>query len=195
MINLIYYLFFALTLGSALMVVFLRHAVYSALSLVVTMVSIAGIFILINAQLAAFFQILVYAGAIMVLFLFVIMLLNLRHSPPMPGVTRSIRRAGAVLLGVLLIQLLILGVRSGATSMIAEQAKAATTASGKAPEGATITEVALILLTDYLYAFEMTSVLLLVAVIGAMVLARRSISGERNPNLEDSQFIRKLPGA
>ncbi|MBI1784096.1 NADH-quinone oxidoreductase subunit J [Candidatus Sumerlaeota bacterium] len=168
MVPVVYTFFFALAVISALLVVFSRHAVYSALFLVVTMISIAGIFILINAQLAAFLQIIVYAGAIMVLFLFVIMLLNLGVSPELPMKTRFIRRAGAAMLATLLVQLIILGVKySGAES-----------AHFELNETATINDVALNLLTRYLYAFEMTSIMILVAVIGAMALARKSILRE-----------------
>lgn len=159
----IYGLLFALTLGSAVMVVFSRHAVHSALYLVVTMISIAGIFVFINAQLAAVLQVLVYAGAIMVLFLFVVMLLNLGQTGEAPRATRMVRRVGGPVAIVFAIQLLVLAVRYGGEMEFAE------------PSGGTLSigEVALVLLTKYLYAFEMTSVMLLVAIVGAMALAGR----------------------
>ena len=173
MVPVVYTFFFALAVISALLVVFSRHAVYSALFLVITMISIAGIFILINAQLAAFLQIIVYAGAIMVLFLFVIMLLNLGASPELPMKTRFIRRAGTAMLATLLIQLIILGVKY---SNVKYSSPGET--GFKLKETATINDVALNLLTRYLYAFEMTSIMILVAVIGAMALARKSIMRE-----------------
>ncbi len=182
MIQIAYTLFFTLTVISALMVVFSRHAVYSALYLVVTMVSIAGIFILINAQLAAFLQILVYAGAIMVLFLFVIMLLNLGRWGDPPVSTSFIRRFGGAFLIVFLVQLAILAIKFGGGPKLAEE-NART---------ATISEVALLLLTRYLYAFEMTSLLLLIAVVGAMVLARKSISQIPHPSGESADDGERL---
>lgn len=165
MLEAVYIFFFALTVLTALLVVFSRHAVHAALFLIVMMISIAGIFVLINAQLAAFLQIIVYAGAIMVLFLFVIMLLNLRHSPPPPIQTRNIRRFGVLAFVALLAQVSVLIIRfSGAEKMnVVEN------------ETASMGEVALFLLTRYLYAFEITSVLILVAIVGAMALARRGI--------------------
>ena len=114
MVLLIYSLLFGITLVSALLVVFSRHAVYSALYLVSSMISMAGIFILINAQLAAVLQVLVYAGAIMVLFIFVIMLLNIRFFEEPPLETRFVRRIGAVAFVVFLIQAVILMIRFGA---------------------------------------------------------------------------------
>jgi NADH-quinone oxidoreductase subunit J len=165
MIEFTYSILFAMALLSAVLVVFSTHTVYSALYLVVTMISIAGIFILINAQLAAVLQILVYAGAIMMLFLFVIMLLNLKTEDEPPAVTRNVRRIAALMFVVLLIQGSIVAIRfAGDVSFDPAQAGTVTTR-----------DVALVLMTRYLYAFEMTSVMLLIAVIGAMTLARRHV--------------------
>jgi NADH-quinone oxidoreductase subunit J len=164
MVELIYALFFALAVGSALMVVFSSHVVHSALHLIVTMVAIAAIFVLIGSQFAAALQIVVYAGAIMVLFLFVIMLLNLGRAGAAPRETRFVRRMGGLLFIALSIQGAILASRFGAL----ETAPEAERAFG-------FSEVALTLMTRYLYAFELTSIVLLVAVVGAMALARRSI--------------------
>lgn len=166
MLELTYGLLFAITVLASVMVVLSRHAVYSALYLVTAMISIAGIFILINAQLAAVLQILVYAGAIMVLFLFVIMLLNLGHMGEPPIATRFVRRLAAPLFLILLLQVIILAVKYGGELKvnIADE-----------NHGASVGEVAMILLTRYLYAFEMTSVMLLIAVVGAMTLARRKL--------------------
>jgi NADH-quinone oxidoreductase subunit J len=188
LLSVVYSLLFLAATVSALFVVFSRHAVYSALYLVVMMIAIAGIFILIDAQLAAFLQIIVYAGAIMVLFLFVIMLLNLGPSPPLPARMRWVRRIGACLVALLVIQLALLVVRYA--DVIAFQPGERSTAS--------IGEVALSLLTRYLYAFEMTSVLILVAVIGAMVLARKSVVSEardspRTPRVSPNRPQEKPP--
>lgn len=165
MLEFTYSLLFALALLSAVLVVFSTHTVYSALSLVMTMISIAGIFILINAQFAAVLQILVYAGAIMMLFLFVVMLLNLRQEDAPPAATRNVRRIAAVMLAALLVQGSMVVLKfAGNVKFDPEQAGTVTTR-----------EVSLVLLTKYLYAFEMTSIMLLVAVIGAMALARKQI--------------------
>jgi NADH-quinone oxidoreductase subunit J len=162
LIQIIYGLMFVLALFSALMVVLSPHAVYAALYLILTMVSIAGLFVLMNAQLAAAFQIIVYAGAIMVLFLFVIMLLNVgRQGAPSPHV-RKTRWVGLGLAAAFALQ--TIGLLAGAVR----------------PEGYTLANapgvridlVAHRLITEYVYAFEMTSVLLLIAVVGAVALAR-----------------------
>jgi NADH-quinone oxidoreductase subunit J len=168
--EIIYSLFFAVTVLAALMVVFSRHAVYSALYLVAVMVSIAAIFIMINAQLPAVLQMLVYAGAIMVVFVFVIMLLNLGKMGELPLATRGVRRVGAFLFLAFLAQSIVLVVKFGGAVQFTE--------AETEPLG--LGQVAMTLLTRYLYAFEMTSVMLLVAVIGAMALARRRLfSGPR----------------
>lgn len=171
MAELVYGLLFAVTVLAALMVVFSRHAVFSAMYLIAVMISIAGIFIMINAQLPAVLQVLVYAGAIMVLFLFVIMLLNLGRKGEPPLSTRFVRRFGSVLFLAFMVQAIVLVVRFGGAIEFGE---ADTEALGIGP-------VAMTLLTRYLYAFEMTSVMLLVSVIGAMALARRRLfSGPAN---------------
>lgn len=165
MLEFTYSALFALTLLSAFMVVFSRHAVYSALSLVVTMVSIAGIFVLINAQLAAVLQILVYAGAIMMLFVFVIMLLNLREDHTPPVATRKVRGIAILFFAIFVIQ----------ASMVALKFSGEIKFDPEAAGTVTAREVAMVLMTRYLYAFEMTSVMLLIAVVGAMTLARKHI--------------------
>jgi len=165
MLEFTYSTLFALTLLSAFLVVFSRHAVHSALFLVITMISIAGIFILINAQLAAVLQVLVYAGAIMMLFLFVIMLLNLREENEPPVATRNVRRIAIVFFVIFMIQASMLVLRFAGD--IGFDPEAAGTVEAR--------DVALVLMTRYLYAFEMTSVMLLIAVIGAMTLARKHV--------------------
>lgn len=163
MIDFVYSILFALTFLSALMVVFSRHVIYSALYLIVTMVSIAGIFVMINADLAAVFQILVYAGAIIMLFIFVIMLLNQGMEIERPIATRRIRQLAVVFFVLFLVQ--VFAVVMNATGEVRFDPALA--------EKVTYREVGLVLLTRYLYAFEMTSIMLLVAVVGAMQLAGR----------------------
>ena len=174
LIEWIYGLFFLIALVSALMVVLARHAVYSALYLVVTMIAIAGLFVMMNAQLAAAFQVIVYAGAIMVLFLFVIMLLSLGRQGDPPIRTLKIRWLGLALTLALIVQLF------AAVALFARQFQQRPFSLQNAP-GISIEQVAHLLVTDYLYAFEMTSVLLLIAVIGSVVLARRKLEGPESP--------------
>ena len=164
LIELIYGILFILGLFSAIMVVLSPQAVYSALYLVLTMVVIAVAFVLMNAQLAGALQIIVYAGAIMVLFLFVIMLLSIGRQEGFSWHTRGARWLGALLALAFIVQIIAMYVA------LRDSLAGYTLAGAKS---ITIQEVAHILITDYIYAFEMTSVLLLVAVVGAVVLARR----------------------
>ncbi len=165
-LQILFYVFAALAVVSALgMVLNLRNTVASAMSLVVTMVSLAGIYVLLEAHLVAAIQIMVYGGAIVVLFLFVVMLLNLRADEFAPGrqwLTKL--AAGLVVLaaGAELIRLL----------------------SGELPEPGELPPgfggyrmVGISLYTDYVLMVEMASLLLLAAIVGALILSKRRIDG------------------
>jgi NADH-quinone oxidoreductase subunit J len=165
LVQIVYICLVVLTLAASVMVVVSPHAVYSALYLVLSMVGIACLFVLMNAQLAAALQIIVYAGAIMVLFLFVIMLLNLGRQGPPPRRNRLVRWVGISLAGALIAQV-------GATVLALANVLPLSLAGVQA---VSIQGVAVSLVTEYLYAFEMVSVLLLVAVVGSIVLARRRL--------------------
>ncbi len=152
-----------LSIVSALVVILHPHPVYCALALIVTLFQIAVLFLLLDAQMVAFLQILVYAGAVMVLFLFVIMLLNLQREldPPPPGWRSVALLAGGALaaeLGWFFLKR-PLPVPSDRPQIAADYGSVV--ALGRE------------LFTDQAFAFELTSVLLLVAVVGAVVLARR----------------------
>ncbi len=147
-----------------------KNPIGSALWLVVTLFALAAMYVLLDAQFIAALQVLVYAGAIMVLFLFVIMLLNLGH----PGPTDIKGPVGigiaALLAGTLLLQLRVLG-------------QATPPAAIQLPDGAMATlqqqgmvaAVAGPLFDAYLIPFEITSLLLLAAMVGAVVLAKRKL--------------------
>jgi NADH-quinone oxidoreductase subunit J len=141
-----------------------RHAVYSALYLIITMGSLAGLYVLLEAHFVWAVQVLVYAGAIMVLFLFVIMLLNLPRED-VPWAPRDLRRIVlvATLSVVLLIELaVVVGLR-----VVPARGVALTEGFG------TTETVGRLLFTKFLLPFEITSVILLVAIVGAMVLAKK----------------------
>lgn len=161
-LKIIYHLFVFMAIFGSLMVVVSRRAIYSALFLVLTMITIACMFVLMNAQLAGALQIIVYAGAIMVLFLFVIMLLNIREQAPLSRRSRPVRWLG-----------LLFGCAIGAQTIIVLFSSPTIPSMSAGAKSASIDKVARLILTDYLYAFEMISVLLLIAVVGAVVLARR----------------------
>ncbi len=151
--------------GCAVMVIVLRNAVASAIFLIITLLCLAGIYLLLRAPFIAVIQVLVYAGAIMVLFLFVIMLLNPGREKRVAGRFDPARLAGVVLGAVLLVQF---GIVFGSIVLSRPGAISA------APEIPGNTEaIARLLFTDYLLAFEITSVPLLAAIIGAIILAKR----------------------
>ncbi|HXL10822.1 MAG TPA: NADH-quinone oxidoreductase subunit J [Gemmatimonadales bacterium] len=167
----LFWAFAGLALASALACITRRSPVASALWLVVTLFSLAALFVLLDAQFIAVLQLLVYAGAIMVLFLFVIMLLNLGRPGPM-DVKGPVGVGIAFLLGgVLLFQLWILR-------------RAALPASIQLPPGSVarlqqehgfVAAIAQPLFDTYLIPFEITSLLLLAALVGAVVLAKRRL--------------------
>ena len=157
----LFYVFAALAVVSALgMVLNVRNTVAAAMSLVVTMVSLAGIYVLLAAYLGAAIQIMVYGGAIVVLFLFVVMLLNLHSDEFLPARQRWLKFAGALLGVFLLVEgLRVLGGFHEPPPL---------------PEGfGGYRQLGLSLYTDYLLPFEVAAVLLLAAIIAALALAKR----------------------
>lgn len=160
----LFYLFAALALGSAIaMVLNVRNTVAAALSLVVTMVSLAGVFVLLGAYLVGAVQIMVYAGAIVVLFLFVVMLLNLRTD--LFPATRSVApKVLGVAAALALLALLLPRIASHLPTPAA------------LPAGfGGFRSVGVALFTRYLLPLEAASMLLLAAIVGAVVLAKRRI--------------------
>ncbi len=166
-----FWIFGGIAMGSALLCITRKNPIGSALWLVVTLFAIAALFVLLDAQFIAVLQVLVYAGAIMVLFLFVIMLLNLGR----PGPTDIKGPAGlltaAVLAGALLLQLKVLG---QTTMPSAIQLPPGTVAALQQQQGI-VGSVANPLFGAYLIPFEIASVLLLAAIVGAVVLAKRKL--------------------
>jgi NADH-quinone oxidoreductase subunit J len=161
---LLFYAFAVLAVVSALgMVLNVRNTVASAMSLVVTMIALAGIYLLLEAYLVAVVQIMVYAGAIVVLFLFVVMLLNLRHDTFAPGRQWLVKAGALLLLLVVLSELL----RLFSGGLPAQQ---------PVPAGfGGYRQVGIALYTDYVLLVEMASLLLLAAIVGALILAKRRI--------------------
>ena len=157
------------TVITAILVIVQRNPVASAIFLIITLFSLAGVYLLLNAPFIAVIQVLVYAGAIMVLFLFVIMLLNLEKEKRV--ITRQkLQKTLGVLLGIMLLAQFVLIFNS----VLLEGARGSLPPEKVAGLGNTQV-VARLLFTDYLLPFEITSVLLLVAIIAAVVLAKRQI--------------------
>lgn len=167
---LLFYCFAALALISALaMVAFVRHAVAGVLSLTVTMVSLAGIYVLLDAHLVAAIQIMVYAGAILVLILFVVMLLNLREDDfgrLRPG--RATLKLAGVVLAVCAFALLV--------QQLPEMLPARGPEAAALPGGfGGYRDVGIQLYTEYVVPVETAGLLLLAAIVGAVILAKRRI--------------------
>jgi NADH-quinone oxidoreductase subunit J len=167
-----------ITLISSLFVVFQRSPLYSALFLILTFLSMAGLYLLLGAEFIAIIQIIVYAGAVMVLFLFVIMLLNLDKEKREDVTGHRMQKFFGSAIVVIIIPLIGLGV-STALLYSGPQLGAKGNFSPQIAEKLSNTKaVASLLFTDYILPFEITSVLLLVAMIGVVYLARRG----KNPN-------------
>jgi NADH-quinone oxidoreductase subunit J len=167
----IYSAVFLLTVAFALGVLFNNDTVRSAISLVGVMICLAVNFLLMRQEFVAAIQVVVYAGAIMVLFLFVIMLLSLKDAEKSPHYMRSTRFWGGVV-GIIFFFVLAVGIQVFAVSMGKPGAleTEVAIAEGGVPE---VILISIMLMTKYIAPFLLTSVLLLVAVIGAIVMARR----------------------
>ena len=161
---LIFYALSAVTLASAFLVVLLRRPLHNVLFMILTMIGLAGLFITLHAEFIAMVQLIVYAGAVMVLFLFVIMLLNLDQLQTREG-PRALRWWAGALIAVSVSGLILLGFKTLAPRQVPSLEQIA---------GMTNTElVGRELFTNYLLPFEVASVLLLAAIIGAVILIRK----------------------
>ena len=152
-----------LALGSAIMVVASKSPVYSILFLIITFFAISGHYILLNAQFLAIVNIIVYAGAIMVLFLFVVMLMNLNAESEPPQKNKYLLYGGTIA-GASLLLVLVAALKQSTTGGMIE------TNNGSS---GLIENLGKLLFTDYVFPFEISSVLFLSAMIGAVVISKR----------------------
>jgi len=167
--SLFFWVFAAVTVTASLLVIGQRNPMYSVLLLITSFGALSGLYVLLDAPFVAAIQIIIYAGAIMVLFLFVVMLLNVPTEEAPTGYHARLlggagpRRFGAVLSVVLIVEL------TWALSTLAGTPLPA----GDEVRQATVREIGVRLFQDYGFAFEATSILILVAMVGAIILARR----------------------
>ncbi len=171
-----FYLFGVIALASALVFVTRKSPVAAALWLVNTMFSLAALFVMLDAQFIGVMQVLVYAGAIMVVFLFVVMLLNLGHPSELAD-TRGLGwklTAGLVGLGLLSEMMIILRAKLPEQLVVPRDFN-----DQQLQKLNAVGMIAAPLFKDYLLAFELTSVLLLVAIAGAVILGRGRAAGAR----------------
>ena len=164
-----FYTLAAFILGFAILVVSTKNTVHSVLFLVLNFLFVAALYVLLNAPFLAVIQILVYAGGIVVLYLFVVMLVNLKRSPEAHADPHRKTKLGFGLGAAVLAELALLAVRSSDMPVRPIVQAAAVPVTGN-------TEViGWMLYTSYLIPFEIASMLLLVAMIGAIVLAKREL--------------------
>lgn len=176
MSQLIFVYFSGMIVAASILVVALKNPVYSALSLLVMFFHVAGLFVTLHAEFLAAVQIIVYAGAILVLYLFVVMILNVKQDDRYHS---QCQIAGFVCV-LLLIEAMVLlsgGAETGATGT-----RAALASSAKAIAPDNTLAIGQTLFSTYLFPFEVASLVLLVAMIGAIVLAKREIGEQDNPS-------------
>jgi len=161
--QILFWVLTVLALGSALMVVTSKNPVYSVLYLIIAFFSISGHYVLLNAQFLAIVNIIVYAGAIMVLFLFVIMLMNLEADIE-PRKNRWLKLAGALAGGCLLLVMVAALKNADIKTQLAQ--------TGTGNTGL-IKNLGMALFKDYVIPFEISSVLFLSAMVGAVVIGKK----------------------
>ena len=168
--ELLFYVFAGVSIVGSLLVIGQRNPVYSVLAIILSFFGLSGLYVLLEAPFVAVVQIIIYAGAIMVLFLFVVMLLNLPREDAAewdrshPLYRPAPARIGAVLAVLMAAQLLwALSRMPGGAEGVGQQTAAI---SG-------VRELGRVLFTDYMFAFEVTSILILAAMLGAVILARK----------------------
>ena len=165
-----FFFYFALVIaGSSIFVVALRNPIYSALSLLIMFFHVAGLYVTLHAEFLAAVQVIVYAGAILVLYLFVVMLLNLKQDERYHRQWPIAAAVGAVLV-----------LEAAVLTAVKGQTSASRPAVPQSPvEGLGNTEaLGDVLYTTYLFPFEVASLILLVAMIGAIILAKKDLMGE-----------------
>jgi len=164
-----FYTIAAFILGFAVLVVTTKDTVHSVLFLVLDFLFVAALYVMLGAQFLAVIQVLVYAGGIVVLYLFVVMLVNLKRPPEAHQDPHRMSKLGLALAAAVLVELAVI-VASGYA-----RAAGPTVPAAALPVTGNTEQVGWLLYTSYLIPFEIASMLLLVAMIGAIVLAKREI--------------------
>jgi len=160
-----FYILAALILGFGALVITAKSTVHSVLFLVADFLCVAALYVTLQAQFLAVIQVMVYAGGIVVLYLFVVMLVNLKRPPEAHSDPRRRGRLGFVMAVAVLAELVAI--------FAVGWAKPATAAGALSPNN--VEQIGRALYTDYLIPFELASILLLVAMIGAIILAKREL--------------------
>ncbi|MEK6686274.1 MAG: NADH-quinone oxidoreductase subunit J [Pseudomonadota bacterium] len=182
--DIIFYIFAAILVASALGVITARNPVYSALLLVLAFVTCAGLWLLLEAEFLAITLVLVYVGAVMVLFLFVVMMLDINLDQLREGFWRWFP-FGAIIALVMVaeIAMVLMGKHFGLEEMPTPEPQAADYSNTK--------ELGRLIYTEYVYAFELAAVLLLVAMVAAIALTLRHREDKKSPNPSRQVKVRK----
>lgn len=176
-----FYVLAAVTLAAALAVVSAKNPVHSVLFLILAFFSAAGLFVLLGAEFLAMLLVVVYVGAVAVLFLFVVMMLDVDFAALRQGFARYMPLGGLVA-GILAVEMIIV------SSTVASQGAGAANATPDASGGAGVSNaeaIGRLLYTDYVYFFQAAGLVLLVAMIGAIVLTLRHKPGVRRQVIAD----------
>ncbi|MES2783123.1 MAG: NADH-quinone oxidoreductase subunit J [Pseudomonadota bacterium] len=182
-----FYIFASIVIASAAMVIFARNPVHSVLWLIVAFFNAAGLMVLIGAEFIAMLLVIVYVGAVAVLFLFVVMMLDIDFAELRAGFVKNVPLG--ILLAVVLVAELVLGIgayQAGAVQLGTPEAGVATT-SATVPN---IEAIGGLLYSKYVFLFETAGLILLVAMVGAIVLTHRRSHGTRGQNIS-SQVQRR----
>lgn len=164
-LNVFYFISFVAVL-SAIMVVFSKNPVHSVLYMIITFFCIAGHYILLNAEFLAIVHVIVYAGAIMVLFLYVLMMLNLNEDSE-PHKSTLLKVTATICAGLLIV--VLIGSLKGTELMMAQQPTDSSTGM--------VENLGKVMFNDFLLPFEITSILLLAAMVGAIMLGKSETAG------------------
>lgn len=173
-----FYLLATVAVVSGLLVVTARNPVHSVLWLILSFFSAAGLFVLLGAEFLAMLLVVVYVGAVAVLFLFVVMMLDVDFVRLREGYARYLPLAGIVA-GVLLAEMIMVSI----TVVQGGAAKAALAPAVAGPDATNIETIGRVLYTDYVYFFQAAGIVLLIAMIGAIVLTLRHRPGVRRQDL------------
>jgi NADH-quinone oxidoreductase subunit J len=174
-----FYLFSFVAIASGVMVISSRNPVHSVLFLILAFVNAAGLFLILGAEFLAMILVIVYVGAVAVLFLFVVMMLDVNFAELRQGFLQYLP-IGALIAGIFLLELLlVLGTWTIAPDLIATPASAAFTP----PDISNTRAIGRVLYTKYLFYFQISGFILLTAMIGAIVLTLRHKSGVRRQNV------------
>jgi NADH-quinone oxidoreductase subunit J len=195
-----FYVFSAVLIASAAMVIAARHPVHSVLFLILAFFNAAGLFVLLGAEFLAMILVVVYVGAVAVLFLFVVMMLDVDFAALRSGFMKYLPVGGALGLVLLAELALVAGAFGGSWNFASEAASAAQLPTPNPAQIPNTHALGLVLYTDYIYVFQVAGLVLLVAMIGAIVLTLREREGVRRQNisrqvsrpLEDSVAVVKV---